>query len=253
MGLYYDKFILFGDSITQMSNGRDLDFSFLANLQDDYVRKLDIENRGYGGYNSKHAVEILPEILDTNIGESKIRLLTIFFGTNDAVDTIQYVPLDQYRQNLQKLVKMAQDKGIKVIVIGPGFHDAKLWNAFKESQGEIVEKDVTTNKQNKIYSDAARGVAEEFKVPFVDMWTAFRNYGNWTEEQVLEEYIPLNDLLTDGVHYTGKAYKLLYREVTGAIAQFYPELSGASLKQKLADWDDIDDEHLKQSIFKTEH
>lgn len=252
MGLYYDKIVLFGDSITQMSFGKGLDFSFAANLLDDYQRRLDIENRGYGGYNSKHAVEILPEILSTQRGQSKIKLLIIFFGTNDSKSSFQGVPLNDYRQNMEKLVQMAQDAEAKTVVIGPGLHDPKMWEIQLKEWGVPIHSDVTSNKKNRAYADAAKDVAKKFNVPFIDMWKRFQEYGKWTEDQLQEEYVPLQELLTDGVHFTGKAYEILYNEVVGAIAQHYPELKPENLKEKLAYFDQIDNNDLRRSIFSTE-
>lgn len=64
MGKPYDQFLLFGDSITQMSSNQDLGFGFEPALQDGksirsatdgslltlskvYCRKMDVLNRGF--------------------------------------------------------------------------------------------------------------------------------------------------------------------------------------------------------------
>ena len=54
-----DQFILFGDSITQQAFSEH-GAPFGAALTDAYIRKLDIVNRGFSGYNSSHAFDILP-------------------------------------------------------------------------------------------------------------------------------------------------------------------------------------------------
>lgn len=111
----YGKFVLFGDSITQFSCTQ---YGFHPALQNVYIRKLDVINRGFSGYNSEHARQILPKILES---ETNIKLMTIFFGTNDAYDyinEIQTVELDRYKDNLSVMVQMVLDKNIKPIIIG---------------------------------------------------------------------------------------------------------------------------------------
>lgn len=68
----YGKFVLFGDSITQFSCTQ---YGFHPALQNVYIRKLDVINRGFSGYNSEHARQILPKILES---ETNIKLMTIF-------------------------------------------------------------------------------------------------------------------------------------------------------------------------------
>lgn len=74
------KFLLFGDSITQKS------FSvggWGAALTDAYQRKADVLNRGYSGYNSRWALQLLDRVLPEEV-PGEIVLSTVFFGANDA-------------------------------------------------------------------------------------------------------------------------------------------------------------------------
>jgi len=100
----YDKFLLFGDSITQ--GGCDQSgFAFAAALQHDYARRLDVVNRGFSGYNTANAVVILPSIIQPPTN-SNIRLITVFFGANDAVieGFPQHVPFEEYCRNLKQIL-----------------------------------------------------------------------------------------------------------------------------------------------------
>jgi hypothetical protein len=46
--------------------------------------QADIINRGFGGYTSKQAVEMVPEIIET-VNMKNTPLVTVWFGANDAV------------------------------------------------------------------------------------------------------------------------------------------------------------------------
>ena len=74
------QFLLFGDSITQRS------FQYGgwgAHLANAYQRKVDVLNRGYSGYNSRWALQLLDRVLPAEKA-GKILLATVFFGANDA-------------------------------------------------------------------------------------------------------------------------------------------------------------------------
>lgn len=53
-----DQFILFGDSITQGSYAQERGFAFGAELTNRYVRRLDVINRGFSGYNTAQALKV---------------------------------------------------------------------------------------------------------------------------------------------------------------------------------------------------
>jgi len=44
-----------------------------------YVRRADVLNRGFSGYNTRWALELLPEVKDTVSGA---KLVTVFFGAS---------------------------------------------------------------------------------------------------------------------------------------------------------------------------
>ncbi|KAI5961830.1 IAH1 [Candida pseudojiufengensis] len=259
----YNKFILFGDSITQYSNEIVDNFALQPSLQNLYIRKLDILNRGYSGYNSKHAKLILPKLLESEFNSTKdnIKLMTIFFGTNDAfenINSIQPVSLEEYKNNIEFLVKTVIGYGIKVILIGPGLHDPKLAvKEFTNSEKKNLGKDATTNKRLYQYSKAAKSVANDYDIPFIDLWEEFRKDGGWTKEQIFEVSGDLNEwqvgnfeaYLNDGIHYTPKAYKILFNGILEAIKTKYPHLLPENLPTKLSDWKEINPDNL-ESIFK---
>ncbi|CDK29255.1 unnamed protein product [Kuraishia capsulata CBS 1993] len=223
---------------------------------EDYMRKLDVVNRGYGGYSTSEAIHILPEILSAETSDlSKVKLLTIFWGTNDAVDTFQHVQIDQYRENIDKLVKLALSYDIKPIVIGPTLHDPNLYNENYVS-GRFLYADTATSTKNKIYSEAAREAATANGVPFVDLWHLFLEYGSWQESEADDlkgkdtaEGKSITDLLADGIHFAPEGYRILYAGVDEAIRKNYPELYWDNLPSHLCAWDKIDKKNIKESVF----
>ncbi|ODV79556.1 SGNH hydrolase [Suhomyces tanzawaensis NRRL Y-17324] len=258
MSLAYDKFILFGDSITQFSNEPHIGYGFHPDLQNAYTRKLDVINRGYSGYNSRHAALVLPRVLEAELNQSKtnVKLMTIFIGTNDALEPndslgkIQRQSPEQYRQNLSQLVQLALANNIKPVVISPTLHDNKLSKELLEKDGRSSAVPLSSNRRNRVYADTAAEVAKEYDVAFVDLWNAFRDAGGFSDQQLLADEADLAEYLHDGIHFTKKAYDVLFQHVTKAIASRYPELSPENLPLQLAVWRNIDPENIEASIFK---
>jgi lysophospholipase L1-like esterase len=259
----YGKIILFGDSITEYGGYESLRFQ--SKLTDLYTRKLDVVNRGFGGYNSSHGRVILPRLLEAELNSSKsnIKLMTIFFGSNDASEPVdelsrlQHVPLETYKLNIRTMVKMAVDNNIKPIVVGPGLNDNRLSRARlmeRERRGDV---DLATNEKNHLYSMAAQEVAQEFGVAFVDLWNLFRIHGNWTQEQLYastgdspdDKYIALSHLFYDGIHFTPAAYEIFTTEVLKAIKSHYPEVWHENLPQMLPHYSQIDPANVEKTIF----
>lgn len=246
--LQYNKFVLFGDSITEFSNNQERGYSFQADLQHWYSRKFDIINRGFAGYNTDHAVKILPEIFKQEQG---IKMMTIFFGTNDAVTGVQHVPLDKYEANLNEMVKLCKLKGVRPILIGPGLHDHKLDQLSLESRGIFTDLEKTTNAQNKKYSDVAEAVARQHNLPFINLWEIVRVDGGWSKEELLsDKYVNVGEYYFDGVHFLTKTYKLWHKHLVEVIKKEYPEYDPDNLPLNLTYWRLIDPENLEETMFK---
>ena len=100
------RFVLFGDSITQQ--GFSLEHGgWASSLSNAYARKADVINRGYSGYNTRWAKNLLPEVSSHLGGRDDV--LSIFFGANDATieggtHAIQHVPVEEYSKNLCEMI-----------------------------------------------------------------------------------------------------------------------------------------------------
>ncbi|KAI5796383.1 SGNH hydrolase-type esterase domain-containing protein [Peziza echinospora] len=240
----YDKVMLFGDSITEGAYDQNDGFAFAAALQHYYGRKLDVLGRGFSGYNTAHALKVFPRIIPPTT-TSKIKILTIFFGANDACVPGQYqhVPLDEYKANLKKLAQhqaLGDHRPHILLVIPPPVCEYKM-------QIHDMTRNRTTPSRfaaiTKQYADAALEVSRELNIVPINLWGSFMEYAGWREGMPLSgsKSIPQNEklgeLLRDGLHFTPKGYQLMYRLVVEAIERNYPELRSDAMDRVFPPWE----------------
>uniref|UniRef100_A0A060TAA6 ARAD1C44242p n=1 Tax=Blastobotrys adeninivorans TaxID=409370 RepID=A0A060TAA6_BLAAD len=231
-----DKLLLLGDSIISFSNDPNLGFGLTPALQNYYSRRLQVINRGFSGYNSSWARALIDPILsEENAGHAKVKLAVIFYGSNDsATNDIQHVPIDKYRDNLRYIASRALEAGAQVILVGPA--------PLNETNTEFLEDRTTESMKN--YGQAAGEIAKELGVGFVDLWHAFIRSTGWKEGEPhpgkldQQSKYSLDDYFTDGLHYTGKGYKVFYDELKAEIKAKYPQLSPEALPRLLPEWQD---------------
>ncbi|KAG6556181.1 hypothetical protein Mapa_002122 [Marchantia paleacea] len=120
-------FVLFGASMTQ--------FSFElggwgAALADRYQRKADILLRGFSGWNTRRALEVMHEMFPKDL-PIQPSLVVVFFGANDAAVALrsgagQGVPLQEFKENLKKIasyLKGLSDKTRVILTTAPPIHE----------------------------------------------------------------------------------------------------------------------------------
>ncbi|OKL55404.1 hypothetical protein UA08_09289 [Talaromyces atroroseus] len=255
MALAFDKIVLFGDSITQLAYDPACGFCFGAAMQHAYCRKLDVIQRGFGGYNSDHAVTIIDHLIQQETTmQSAIKLMAglsfgfwIWFPILGRSDLMTFVArlFSSARTTLSRLIARVEQSGAKVVLVGPGPFNH---HQFVAANGKEFFCDRTTIRA-RAYCDAAIEVGKERKVPTVPLWYLIMEELGWKDGDPiygLEELSaenPLNEYLSDdgrpGVHYLGKAYKVEFTNVIKAIKDFYPELDPDRLSEKLPAWDVI--------------
>ncbi|KLU91617.1 hypothetical protein MAPG_10135 [Magnaporthiopsis poae ATCC 64411] len=249
MGSNYDQFILFGDSIIQHSNSQERGFGLTPALQQEFVRRLDVVNRGFSGYNTVQALHVLPRIMpDPKL--ARVRFMAIMFGANDAclasAQNGQHVPLDEYKQNLAKLIRhpaVAAHSPRLILVTPPPVEERRL-EAQVKSQGYAELN--RTNECTKQYADAAREVAKELGVACLDLWSAFMARAGWRPGEPLPGSIelPENDalraLLHDGLHLSPEAYRVFFEKAVEVIAETWPDQISERLPYVYPAWDDAD-------------
>ncbi|KAF7718958.1 Uncharacterized protein PECH_006303 [Penicillium ucsense] len=239
----YDQIILFGDSITEMSWDQSLGFGYGAALSDAYRRKLDVVNRGFGGYTTAHAIKIAHEIVPSP-DVAKVRLMTIFFGANDACvpSHVQHVPLEIYKENLQKIIQhpATRAQNPRLVIITPPPVDEYQLEGFDKSKDTVYPS--RTAQRAKEYAEAAKEVGASLKIPVADIWTAFMAAVGWQEGQALigSRETPMNSkfgsLFTDGLHLTAAGYRLVYDEVRKTIRAHYPDQDSDALPMLFPAW-----------------
>ncbi|PGG99910.1 hypothetical protein AJ80_09265 [Polytolypa hystricis UAMH7299] len=239
----YEQIILFGDSITQGSANQDKGFAFLPALQNEYTRRYDVLNRGFSGYTSEQGLVVLPQIFPP-VEKETVRLMTIFFGANDAVlpGGSQHVPLETYKQCLQAMIKhpAVQAQRTKILLFTPPpVNEYQLDPVL--ANGDVAIRLAAVTKQ---YADACREVGESLGVAVVDIWTAFMTAVGWTKDGPLagSKDAPPNEklaaLLSDGLHFNPAGYRIMFDEVMKVIRLSYPEELPDHVPVKFALWAD---------------
>ncbi|CAG8621607.1 12233_t:CDS:2 [Ambispora leptoticha] len=252
-----DQIVLFGDSLTQRSFDANNN-GWGALLLNAYVRKLDVFNRGYSGYNTKCAKYILPQLLPTSSSLSpKIRLLIIFLGANDCAipPSFQHVPLQEYKQNLEWLVDLVKNPESKyyspetrVLLVTPPPLDNDAWEKFcREQERTRFPRDVTFTKS---YVDACKEVALRIGVPCADVWSGIMN--RLGERKIDEngnmKELKLTDFLCDGLHLGGLGNETIFNVVLDSIRKNWPELDPEKLPLILPDFLSLDMENLEECL-----
>ncbi|KAI0702340.1 SGNH hydrolase-type esterase domain-containing protein [Cytidiella melzeri] len=237
-GYVQDCVLLLGDSITQ---GSAVPGGIHQQLSDVYQRKLDILNRGFSGYNSRWAIPVFEKVLAKKSARANlpdVRLLTIWFGANDAVEPggHQHVPLPEYSENLSKLVKMVKSPSsewyspeTRIILLTPPPVNTYQWAQFLRTCDEPRETSDRTVERTKTYADAAIEVGKKEGVPALNLFGLFWDAAGGEEKN-------LDKFLSDGLHLTAEGYKLVYDALMECISKEYPELRPDKVGTAYPDW-----------------
>ena len=184
-----DKIVAIGDSITAAGGYlKDVDAVLAAQYPD--LKIPPIVNVGIGGQKAEDLVlRFQKDVID-----QKPAVVTISIGINDVWHR-EAQPHDphillQYAENVDKMVRMAQDAGIRVVLLAPTIIREEPINA--------------PNQRLVVYVDAEKRIAEERKCVLVDLHQMFLDVltkkpadarGNW--------------LTIDGVHMNARGDALM--------------------------------------------
>ncbi|RMJ27916.1 hypothetical protein PHISP_01184 [Aspergillus sp. HF37] len=239
----YDQIILFGDSITQMSSSQESGFGLQPALQDAYIRRLDVINRGFSGYTTAHAVKVFQKFFP-KLETARVQLMTILFGANDAClpGNAQYVPLPTFKTNLKTIIQhpATQAQTPRILLLTPTPINEYQVEGFDASKGNAHPS--RTASHTRQYADAVREVGGELGVAVVDLWGAFMRVAGWDEGKPLDgsKEVPENEklagLLTDGLHLTAEGYRVVFGEVMGAVRRNWPELEPERMPMVFPGW-----------------
>jgi len=198
-----------------------------ASLADRLVRKCDVLNRGFSGYNTRWAKIILPRLIRKENSLDSPVAVTIFFGANDSAlkdeNPKQHVPLAEYVANLESMVGYLQEAGVprsRVVLITPPPLCEAAW------EQECLLQGCKLNRLNLVvgeYAGACLQVAQDCGIDVLDLWTLMQK-----DTQDFSSY------LSDGLHLSPKGNEFLFSHLWPLI-----EKKVSSLPLLLPYWRDV--------------
>ncbi|KAF4964303.1 hypothetical protein FSARC_7748 [Fusarium sarcochroum] len=222
----YNQLVLFGDSMFEFSIDAQNGYSFHAALQALVVRRLDVINRGFAGYTTRNALELLPKIIPPpSPSTPRIEYLAILFGPNDVIlplpTTSQHIPVEEYQDNLRKIVTHPNitAHNPKIFLVAP-----PPLNEIKTAQSDLAKGHPQAIREAAVaqkYSEAVRKVAQAVpEVILIDLFKAITDAANAATLDFNSNEPPLGHpggragaletLIPDGLHLGGEGYKVLY-------------------------------------------
>ncbi|KAI3438645.1 hypothetical protein D9Q98_001067 [Chlorella vulgaris] len=237
------QFVTFGDSITQ----RGFEPGWGSLLANAYQRRADVVSRGYSGYNSRWALQLLDAVFpQPSAAAPPPRLATVFFGANDAAlpdrgSARQHVPLAEFKGNLRAIVQHLHRIGVPAVVLitPPPISEPDRITHVLQTYGVHLEEPERTNEVAGQYAAAVEEVGAELGLPCLNLWQAFQAEQDWQHR-----------LLSDGLHLTAEGNACLYRLLQQLIDQRFPALRVAALPMDAPDHSDIDPTNVQAAFDK---
>nr|GLL36893.1 GDSL esterase/lipase CPRD49-like [Ipomoea trifida] len=216
------QFVLFGSSIVQFSFVQE---GWGALLADIYSRKADVVLRGYSGWNSRCALQILDQVFPKN-ADVQPSLVIVYFGGNDSMEPHPsglnaHVPLPEYVENMRKIaihLKSLSDKTRIIFLSCPPLNEARAVEVF----GPLGR----SNELGRKYSEACIELCKELDVKVIDLWTAIQQRDDW-----------LTTCFTDGIHLTSEGSEIVVKEILKVLkeADWEPSLHWGSLANEFSE------------------
>ncbi|GAB2299539.1 GDSL esterase/lipase wdl1 [Dionaea muscipula] len=220
------QFVLFGSSIVQMSysNG-----GWGAILADIYARKADILLRGYNGWNSRRALQVVDKVFPKDAA-TQPSLVIVYFGGNDSMGPHPsglgpHVPLAEYVENMRKIanhLKGLSDATRLIFLSCPPVNEDKV----RQATSGIFSTLVRTNELCRSYSDACIELCKEMSIKVIDLWTAIQRRDDW-----------LTACFTDGIHLSAEGSKIVVEEILKVLkeADWEPKLHWKSIPTEFSE------------------
>ncbi|KAG7374408.1 GDSL-like lipase/acylhydrolase family protein [Nitzschia inconspicua] len=214
--------VLFGDSLTQFAFGEaDVKVGWASLLCSAYQRRVDVLNRGFSGYNTRHALDLVPKLFTRESYDDVMPVFsTVFLGANDAClpGERQHVPKEEYAENLTQIIRSIRessktkgDEDFPIIVITPPPVDSETW---RRELG-LYEYFDRTNEIAREYGQAAKEVAKDTNCHCLDTWQLLNGSS-------LETY---RQHLSDGLHLSESGNRLLFEGLMALIEAEFPHLA----------------------------
>jgi isoamyl acetate esterase len=213
--------MLVGDSITQFSSNSG---GWATRLQAEYVRSVDVINRGLSGYSTQafldKAMTVVSHELKTSFAPV---LITVCFGANDASladgpAAEKHVPLDKYQSNLVSILTEFRRVApqAKILVISPPVVDDDTRRERQVAGGGKSDPIDRTNTQASLYAMASGSVVQGLKddsISFLNLHSYMMSYDNTTAR---------NALLSDGLHLSSEGNRVVFDQVRSQMQSLLP-------------------------------
>ena len=179
---------------------------------------------------------------------ARVRLLTIWFGANDAClpEFRQHVPISRFSENLSAMVRAIREPESPcyspetriLLITPPPIHVHSMRADLQPTR--IFE---TTES----YAEEVRKVGKRESIPIVDAWSRIWEAARKDKEAV-------KAFFTDGLHLNATGYevsasnerrrsnddtvmKIVFSELAETLIRSYPELSPENLRSRFPPWD----------------
>ncbi|XP_054785201.1 GDSL esterase/lipase WDL1-like [Prosopis cineraria] len=218
------EFVLFGSSIVELSFNNQGWGSILAHL---YSRRADIVLRGYSGWNSRRALEVLSQVFPKE-GGVQPAMIIVYFGGNDSMlphpsGLGPHVPLDEYIHNMRTIALHLQSLSEKtrlIFLTSPPINEAQIQKSLSGVLGLT-----RTNESCRRYSEACLKLCQEMNIKAIDLWNALQQRDDW-----------LDVCFTDGIHLSSVGSKIVAKEIMRVLkeAEWEPSLHWKSMPMEFS-------------------
>ena len=183
------KVVCLGDSITKRGYPKILGEQL----------KVEAVNAGIAGNTSREGLRRI----EKDVFSKDPDVVVIFFGTNDIrIDSPKkYVELDEYKSNLEKMIKACRSHKAKVVLCTLPPIESKPY--FTRHDQKMFDDAGGLNQFVTNYRDAAGEVAKETKTPLVDLNQLLTDDPLW--------------LSKDGVHPSKEGNAIIAKHIGSAV------------------------------------
>ncbi|KAF9665199.1 hypothetical protein SADUNF_Sadunf16G0097500 [Salix dunnii] len=215
VGARRPQFVLFGSSIVQQSFGNG---GWGAILADKYARKADIMLRGYGGWNSRNALQVIDQVFPKDAAVQPSLVIT-YFGGNDSMKLIPakfspHVPLPEFTENMKKIathLKSLSEKTRVIFLSVPPANDEMIIQHYGFSHQHL-----DFLLFSFFFLPCKTSILTlELEVKAIDLWTIMQQKDDW-----------LTTCFTDGIHLASEGSNIVANEIMRAleVAEWEPSL-----------------------------
>ncbi|MBM3255952.1 MAG: hypothetical protein FJZ04_00570 [Candidatus Moranbacteria bacterium] len=198
-----DNIFAFGDSLTY--GAWDEEGGWVGRLRK-YIDEKNLDesscflyNLGISGNTSQDLISRFEKEVEARAGNNEENLFIVSVGVNDCMlnneTSLNNVSIENYTENLQKIIKLANNYSKKIVFVGFFPVDESKVNPIPWKLGFSYE-----NKYVEKYNHAMKSVAKENSVYFIDIY----------KEVAKLDY---KKFITDGVHPNSTGHKFIFEKV----------------------------------------